>query len=403
MTSIAVSQVVKVPVDSLEIDLPLDSANVTEKKLSMESSGLIQPLTLWQGPTGLRVIDGFHRIAAARLLGWQEIDAIVKSVSEEAFWDARIQSARQHASISNERLAVWVTSCWQASEWPGKLDLSKWRPGTDDATFSVRFRKRETHSLTPAHKQVAEALWLLRTDQVQPGDKERLAAWFQDKATKWAMTLDELEKIIYGLVALPQPNVPFEQAVVSKGLSFDKRNDLARQSLGGSASPVHFGNNVYSSRTAAEYLENALPGETFNQYAGRLFEESMKKRRVESAKTADQQINGHVAAIKAVVEQRFQDIRQMGPAGAAVLLNASGVILDLAEKVHPGAKRGDLSAVIASENIRLAQELAVVRSELSAAQRKIDKLESELRRRRSVLGSASSAAAVYHSAEIEGQ
>lgn len=396
------NQVVKVQVARLEIDLPLDANNVTEKAASMRASGLIQPLTLWQ--QDLRVIDGFHRIAAAKLLGWTDIDAIVKDVSEEAFWDARIQSARQHATISDDRLAVWVSACWQSSEWPAKLDLSKWRPGVDDAAWGTRFRKRDTRELTPAHKQVAEALWLIRTDQVENGDKERLGAWFNDKATKWSMTMDDLEKIIYGLVSLPQPNDEFEKVVASKGLSFDERNDLARRSImTGHSSPAHFGNNIYSARTAKEYLEERKPDETFNQYTSRKMDENIAKRRVVSAQTADQQINKHVSSIKDIVHQRFNDMRTMGASGAAVLINASATMMDLAEQVYPGARKGQLADAISVENMRLVAELEQAKAEIKLARKEVEKLRRELDNRRSVVGRAKSLATVFHSSEVERQ
>lgn len=400
-------QVVRVPVDSLEIDLPLDANNVTEKTVSLQASGLIQPLTLWQGPAGRRVIDGFHRIAAAKLLGWTEIDAIVQEVSEEAFWDARIQSARQHASISNDRLAVWVTSCWQSSEWPSKLNLSQWRPGKDDVANGFRFRRKPTQPMTPAHKQVAEALWLLRTDQVQHGDFDRLSAWFSDKATKWSMTIEELETIIYGLVGLPQPNAEFEVVAASKGITFDQRNALANDVVrgpyrAGGGSPTNFKTKNFDTQTAAKYLANAHEGETYQNFLKRELDEASLARRKTFAASASDMVNGHVERIKQVVNNNFEDLRRQGPAGAAALLNASAVILELADKVYPGAKRGDVNIAIAEENLRLSAELAQVRLELAGAKKKLDRLQADLDRRRAVFGKAQSAS-VYHSAEVEAQ
>lgn len=97
------------------IDMPVSQANVQAKVESIRQVGVIQPVTLWL--QDLRVIDGFHRTAAARELGLPTIPAIVVDCSEEAFWDARIQSAKQHHDIANDRLAEWIYQSWRHSEF----------------------------------------------------------------------------------------------------------------------------------------------------------------------------------------------------------------------------------------------------------------------------------------------
>ena len=99
----------------LVIDMSLDSGNVEQKVLSLQDNGIIQPVTVWK--SGNRIIDGFHRTEAARRLGWKTILCTVINCDEEAFWDARIQSAKQHHSISNRRLSEWLFELWKSTEW----------------------------------------------------------------------------------------------------------------------------------------------------------------------------------------------------------------------------------------------------------------------------------------------
>jgi len=109
--------------NELVIDLPVDEANVKVKMESLQTNGIIQPVTVWF--QDMRIIDGFHRTVAAQRLGWAEIPCYVIDCSESAFWDARIQSARQHHKIEGERLQVWIRECWRASDWPDAIAVMK--------------------------------------------------------------------------------------------------------------------------------------------------------------------------------------------------------------------------------------------------------------------------------------
>lgn len=388
----------RVKVDDLVIDMTLDADNVQEKKVSMSSNGMIQPLTLWS--QDYRIIDGFHRVAAAKLLRWEYIEAVVRDVPEEAFWDARIQSARQHASISDERLTDWVISCWKASEWPEKLNLTQWRPGKDDVRQNYKFRGRPTGIMTPEHKQVAEALWLVRTGQVVSGDKESLAAWFDEKATKWSMTIDQIEKVIYGLAAVPQPAPSFERIAVEQGLNFDERNALAesfmeaKSAIGsGNISPSQFG-QFANSASVRDYAQNAEPGETMRHFfVRRKAELERTKSTVKvSQQTIDTRIASDIRTLERFVISNFSELRNRGGAGAAVLLNGSAVMLDLAEKVFPGSTKGALSDSISMVNQRLEVELKEARLQIT-------QLEQQLRKQRGIAGNLQGVL-VTHSTDI---
>ena len=115
------SDIMMVNPAEIVIDLPIDEQNIAQKMESMKERGIIQPVTLWL--QGMRVIDGFHRSVAAQRMGWKEIPCYVVDCSEDAFWDARIQSARQHHKIENERLNSWILESWKTTEWYASMSI----------------------------------------------------------------------------------------------------------------------------------------------------------------------------------------------------------------------------------------------------------------------------------------
>lgn len=107
-------QRIKLNPNDLVIDMTLDDDNVAVKIESMKRSGMTQDVYVWK--QGHRIIDGFHRTAAACGLGWDTIDVVVVDCSEEQFWDSRIQSAKQHHKVSEARFSDWVIESWNNSE-----------------------------------------------------------------------------------------------------------------------------------------------------------------------------------------------------------------------------------------------------------------------------------------------
>lgn len=116
------SDIMMVNPAEIAIDMPVDEQNIAQKMESMKERGIIQPVTLWL--QGMRVIDGFHRTVVAQRLGWAEIPCFVVDCSEDAFWDARIQSARQHHKIENERLNAWILESWKTTEWYTPMNIA---------------------------------------------------------------------------------------------------------------------------------------------------------------------------------------------------------------------------------------------------------------------------------------
>lgn len=77
---------IRVTLDNLDVSerlRPVDGAWVEALASSMEEHGLEQPVVVVKLPAGRKkLVAGAHRVAAARLLGWQEIDAIERDITE---------------------------------------------------------------------------------------------------------------------------------------------------------------------------------------------------------------------------------------------------------------------------------------------------------------------------------
>lgn len=101
----------------------LVQANVDMLKASMEQVGLIQPIRVRPatiivrglGEWGFQIVAGHHRVAAARALGWTEIDAIVDTAEhlqaelmeiDENLCRAEL-TASQRAQAIKRRRQIW--------------------------------------------------------------------------------------------------------------------------------------------------------------------------------------------------------------------------------------------------------------------------------------------------------
>lgn len=183
------AQSMTVDPNELVIDMPVNEKLVVEYMASMAEHGLIQPVTVRLQDN--RIIDGFHRAVAASRLGWKEIVAYVVDCNDEAFWNARIISARQHHEVEDERLAAWIFECWRQTRWfvsvkpdkDGLLPRAYSNTSLDmtllEMTWSVFNKKRygSTFSLNAP---------LLTQDEIE------LSRWMDDRASQWGLTAEKI-------------------------------------------------------------------------------------------------------------------------------------------------------------------------------------------------------------------
>jgi len=176
--------------NELVIDMPVDEGNVKLKMESLQSSGMVQPVTVWL--QDLRIIDGFHRTEAAKRLGWAEIPCNVIDCTEDAFWDARIQSAKQHHAIEAQRLEAWMLESWKATEW-AEQDIAPviWESICLAIDYTENIRNPVHIFSTLAGMPKASASYL-PTKRELTESESNLLAWLTDKSNKWNITLQDL-------------------------------------------------------------------------------------------------------------------------------------------------------------------------------------------------------------------
>ena len=106
-------QFTTLPIDRLINEVAVDPVHVRELADSIKVSGPISPVMVRQESNEL--IDGFHRVAAMRELGFPNVECIITPCDDEVFWDLRIMSASLHKSITFSRAVDWVEECFNLS------------------------------------------------------------------------------------------------------------------------------------------------------------------------------------------------------------------------------------------------------------------------------------------------
>lgn len=190
------SEYSKIDPGDLIIDLPIDEAKVSELMESISTHGLLQPPNIWAGK--MRIIDGFHRVVACSRLELTEINCILTDCDEEAFWDARIIAAKPHASISDERLGIWMLESWRENGFYQEPDWTSIKEGY--AKFGIRLTDNPGQDVLYRYS-VALALWEMdRGLGINPQRNERLANWFIEKSKKWGIAHYQIrEKLLLSI------------------------------------------------------------------------------------------------------------------------------------------------------------------------------------------------------------
>ncbi|MCL0091806.1 ParB N-terminal domain-containing protein [Dehalococcoidales bacterium] len=113
-------QYTALPIDKLISDVAVDPVHVRELADSIMVSGPISPVLVRE--ENLALIDGFHRVAAMKELGFNQVECILSSCDEETFWDLRIMSATLHKAVTFARAVEWIEESFKASPWLKKHD-----------------------------------------------------------------------------------------------------------------------------------------------------------------------------------------------------------------------------------------------------------------------------------------
>ncbi len=103
------------PIDKLVSDVPVDPIHTKELADSIKSKGQLAPVIIREETR--EVIDGFHRIAAMKELGFNQVECVLTPCDEEGFWDFRIVQASLHKSVTFARAVDWIDKVFQLSPW----------------------------------------------------------------------------------------------------------------------------------------------------------------------------------------------------------------------------------------------------------------------------------------------
>lgn len=309
------SQSMVIDPSELVIDLPIDEAKVNEYMESLSEHGLIQPITVHLQDN--RIIDGFHRVVAAVRLGWLQIDAFVRDCDDEAFWNARIISARQHHKIEDERLVAWIFECWKQTKWyvPVKPDDEGLLP--------------RAYSSTNLDITLLEKVWTvfrLKSKGVSHNDTRpplttedvELREWLESHAKQWGMPVAQAVKAImdaYGFKSGIAYNDNTYDAYACK-YNLEFRQALKLQKEMQQERKTGWGHGEDGIDKYARYL--AKVDEDSAMGATEYFEDENRAKREEAVKKAEQYAS-RIATVKhtPTVRQVDEDAKRYQEAQAA--------------------------------------------------------------------------------------
>jgi len=101
--------------DNGNIRSVVDEGGIRELANSMQERGLLNPILVRQGGESAdgtrkyRVVSGHRRVAAARLLGWNKIDGIVKSIKAEEYLQIQLIENLQREDMNPLDVSAGVT------------------------------------------------------------------------------------------------------------------------------------------------------------------------------------------------------------------------------------------------------------------------------------------------------
>lgn len=104
---------VSFPIAQLVSDVPIDSVHTRELVDSIMSRGQLAPVIIREETK--EVIDGFHRIAAMKELGFTHVECVLTPCDDEGFWDFRIIEATTHKNITFARAIDWIEKVFELS------------------------------------------------------------------------------------------------------------------------------------------------------------------------------------------------------------------------------------------------------------------------------------------------
>jgi len=95
--------------------VPVDPVHTRELADSIMTKGQLAPVIVREETS--EVIDGFHRIAALKELGFNQVESVLTPCDDEGFWDFRIIQASLHKNVTFARAIDWMDKVFELSPW----------------------------------------------------------------------------------------------------------------------------------------------------------------------------------------------------------------------------------------------------------------------------------------------
>ena len=95
--------------------MPVDPVHTRELADSIMTKGQLAPVIVREETS--EVIDGFHRIAALKELGFNQVESVLTPCDDEGFWDFRIIQASLHKNVTFARAIDWMDKVFELSPW----------------------------------------------------------------------------------------------------------------------------------------------------------------------------------------------------------------------------------------------------------------------------------------------
>lgn len=383
----------------LVIDLPLNEKKVVEYMQSLSEHGLVQDVVVWLKDN--RIIDGFHRTEAARRLGWTELHVLVKDISEEAFWNARIISARQHHEIEASRLTVWMSECWKQTKW--YVPISPDKDGLMPRVYSnTSLDLRLVEMVWTVFCKKMSNQWFPKLETLTDDERE-LRDWALVKSQQWGVTIDQLAEMFLQAAGIRNSFAgrssmtgQYDEWARDYNLSLKQRLRLQDEIR---IAPKRL--NMAEERAAEKFIEEKIAadvedGETYLAFVSRTIEEERKEfdRKEEIVKAEhlqkmqDPAYQEHLrqvekkAATRVVVET-LEGIRKKlrviqpdlkeSPKGAELLMDFFGDVSSLVESLWPERMTADAD----KGNL---QQIAELKHRLTISERENQEMRRALKR-----------------------
>ena len=181
-------QYINLPMEKLISDVPVDPLHARELADSIMRKGQLAPVIIREETR--EVIDGFHRIAAMKELGFKDVECVLTPCDDESFWDFRIIQASLHKNVTFARAIDWIEKVFEMSS----------------------LRKHWEHGGGREYKSVYSVF----ASYTQANPPKEVKEWVEAKSAMWGLAPSTIENWLYTKQTLA-PELLKEATSPSKG------------------------------------------------------------------------------------------------------------------------------------------------------------------------------------------